>query len=325
MRLSIGKLFVISAAVTALLGTGCTMSCIEDGSGTRCTAKSLKRFDGAPSPPLILERAPGAPVTIDVLYGNVLVQRSVSGKVEVQFFPFAYAGYDEQAFAQQQLSQNLRTTATGNGPVMVSVQRAGGTNGLGSDVVVRLPDVFDGPLSIVNRGDGPLNNFEIKVESVGRATALSVTNSSLLGGCWIQGSPTVRTTTVQCGETISLFDVSDEINVTSSETRHDPANPAITLRVASVGPGSRGGRIHAASGAVAATFPRSGGYVLNARSPVQGAVQEGALPAGCTLNASAPNNKSVTCGGGPAYEIVAGAQPDYVGQPPVSNVVLSYQ
>ena len=91
------------------------VGCIEDGSGTTCTAKSLERFDGSPPPVQALDRAPGAPVTIDVLYGNVFVQRSASGKVEAQFAPFVYAGHGEKAYADQQLTQNLRVSATAAG------------------------------------------------------------------------------------------------------------------------------------------------------------------------------------------------------------------
>jgi hypothetical protein len=320
---------VLGLAMTVLatvsVTTSCQVGCIEDGSGTRCVAKSLDRFDGPVAPPLLFDRAPGAPVTIDVLYGNVVVQRSGSGKVEVQFLPFVYAGHDEKASADQQLAQNLRTAATAAGAVTVSVRREGGTNGLGSDVLVRLPDTFDGPLTVVNHGDGPLNNFDVKIEFLARATTLNVTNNSMLGICWIQGAPTVRSTTVQCGEDISVFDVSDDVTIASTETMHDPESPAVTLRLAAVSPSSRGGRITSASGAVAATFPRAGSFVLNARSPVKGLVQEGAVPPNCRAQAASPSQKTISCGSGPAYELVAGASPNYPVTPKDSNVIIAYQ
>jgi hypothetical protein len=304
---------------------GCQVGCIEDGSGTRCVAKSLERFDGTPSPPIVLERAPGAPLTIDVIYGSVVVQRSGSGKVEAQFSPFVYAGHDEKASADQQLAQNLVTNATGGGPATVTVQRQGGTNGLGANVVVRLPDDFDGPLTILNRGDGPLNEFDVKVEFVGRAVSLGVTNQSQLGTCWIQGAPSVRSTQVECGEDISVFDVSDDVNITNNETMHDTDPPAITLRLNSVSPNSRGGRLLSASGSIVATFPRAGGYVLDAKSPVQGSVQHAAVGQGCAVQGGAANAKTLVCGNGPRYELVAGASPNYAGKPTDNNVILSQQ
>jgi hypothetical protein len=317
---------VLSFAVLgfAAAGAGCAVQCIEDSTGTRCTAKSLKRFEGPAQQAQQLERAPGAGVTIDVLYGNVIVQRSGSGKLEAQFAPFAYAGHDEQAYAEQQLAQNLRTSATAAGGVVVSVRREGGTNGLGADAIVRLPDDFDGPLTIINHGGGPVNDFDVRVEFVGRASAIAVTNHSMLGSCHIQGAPSIRSTTVQCGEDISVFDVSDEVNITNTEKRHDAGNPAVTLRVASVSPGSRGGRIQTASGAIQASFPRAGGYVLSARSPVKGLVTEGGLPQGCANQAASPGAKTITCGQGPVYELLAGASPDYIGQPRDNNVLLAY-
>lgn len=312
---------LVLASVVSLLGTACSVTCIEDASGTKCSAKSLVRYDGAPSAPQALDRAPGAPLTIDVLYGNVDVQRSASGKLEVQFFPFAYAGHDEKALADQQLAQNLRTAAS---PNLVTVGREGGSNGLGANVVVRVPDNFDGPLTIVNKGGGPLNNFDVKVQAVGRATALSVTNQSSLGACWIQGAPTVRSTTVQCGAGISVFDVSDEVNITNTDQSHDDPNPAVTLRLASVTPGSRGGRVTTVSGSIAATFPKAGGYVLNAKSPVKGTVQDAAAPPSCQ-RAGAPNAKTLTCGAGPAYELSAGTQPSTLRQAADNNVILAFQ
>lgn len=308
--------------LTAVSSQACSVTCIEDASGTRCTAKSLVRYDGPPSAPQAFDRAPGSPLIIDVLYGNVAVQRSMSGKLEVQFFPFAYAGHDEKAIADQQLAQNIRTSATANA---VTVGREGGSNGLGANVVVRVPDTFDGPLTIVNKGGGPLNNFDIKVDAVGRATALSVTNQSTLGACWIQGAPTVRSTTVQCGAGISVFDVSDEVNLTNIDQSHDGPNPAITLRMAAVNAGSRGGRVSTVSGSIAVTFPKAGGYVLRAKSPVKGLVQEGALPPTCQKQEAAPGDKTVTCGAGPAYELLAGSGPNTLGQAADNNVVLAFQ
>lgn len=317
--------FLAAALACGLSFSGCSVSCIEDGSTTRCSAKSLQRYDGAPVTPAPLDVAPGTPITIDVQYGNVLVERSTTGKLEVQFAPFVYAGYDEKASADQQLAQNLRLSAAGGSGATVVVQRAGGSNGLGANAVVRVPDQFSGTLTVVNRGDGPLNNFDLKITSVAAASALVVTNSSLLGNCWVQGAPTVRSSTVNCGEHISVFDVSDEVNITSTETSLESGSPAIQLRVASVTPGSRGGRIVSSSGAVSVIFPRAGGYVLNASSPVLGTVQEAALTPPCAKQESGPNAKIITCGSGPTYELIAGASPNYIGQPRPSDVQITFQ
>jgi hypothetical protein len=319
--------FVVAVLLGGLLvaATGCAVTCIEDAAGTKCTAKSLKRYEGAPPAPQLLDRAPGSPLTVDVQYGNVLLQRSGSGKVEVQFMPYVFAGHDEQQVASQMLAQNLVTTAAVTNGTVVTVRRNGGTNGLGADVVVRVPDGFDGPITVVNRGDGPINDFDVKLEYVGRASALAVTNQSLLGGCWIQGAPTVRSTTVQCGSAVSVFDVSDSVSIASTDRRHDEPTPTVTVRMASIAPNGPGGKISSASGAVSVTFPRAGGYVLNASSPVKGVVQEGALPPNCSKRETSPSAKVVTCGAGPSYQILAGTSPDTIGQPRDNNVVIAYQ
>jgi hypothetical protein len=318
-------MMTIAASTILAAAPGCQVGCVEDGSGTTCSAKSLERFDAAPPAPQLFDRVAGAPVTIDVLYGNVVVQRSGSGKIEVQFAPFVYAGYGERARADQQLSQNLRASATAAPGVVVSVRREGGTNGLGADALVRLPDDFDGPLTIVNHGDGPMNQFDVKVESVGRASAISVTNHSQLGSCWIHGAPSVRNTTVRCGEDITVFDVSDSVTIENVEKRHDDETPAVTLRLAGISPGSRGGRVVTASGTISASFPGAGGYVIAAKSPTKGAVREGALPQSCLKEEAGPGEKTIRCGNGPIYELTAGATPDYIGAPSDSNVLLEYR
>lgn len=316
---------LVPLSAFSIATSGCALGCIEDASGTHCSAKSLDRYEGQPSQPQLFDRAPGAPLTIDVIYGNVQVARSGSGKVEVQFFPYVYAAYDAKASAQAQLAQNLRpVAAVAGGAVNVSVRREGGTNGLGADTVVRIPDNFDGLINVINHGDGPINDFDIRVEYVARASALQVTNRSMLGNCFVQGAPSVRSTTVKCDEEITVLDVADDVTIDNTEKSHDANKPAIRVRVASVAPNAKGGRVASASGPIAATFPRAAGYVVNASSPVKGVVQEGMLPSGCSQS-GAPNHKTITCGHGPTYELVAGAAPDYVGPPPDSNVLLSYQ
>ena len=127
-----------------------------------------------------------------------------------------------------------------------------------------------------------------------------------------------------CGR-ISVFDVADGVSINNTDTSHDDDSPAITLRMSSIAPTAGGGKVTSASGATQATFPGAGGYVLNARSPVKGVVQEGGLPPGCAKQESGPNAKVITCGTGRGYELVAGVTPDYVGPPKDSNVILSYQ
>jgi hypothetical protein len=311
---------VLSLGVASVCNvTACDVGCIDDGSGVRCTGKSLKEFLGQRSAPQAFDRAPGSALTIDVIYGNVLLDRSASGKLEVEFAPFVYAGHDEDAAARQMLTTNLQTTANAG---TVTVARQGGSNGLGADVIVRIPDTFDGPLTVINRGDGPLNHFDLKIQSVGKASTLAVTNQSILGGCWVQGAPTVKNTIVSCGDGVSVFDVADKVDITNRDDDHDDQNPAVTVRLAGVSPGG-GGRISSTSGAVAVTFPK-GGYVVKASSPVRGTVREGALPAGCTKTEASPANKTITCGTGPVYDVSAGTKPDYIGQPKDSDVNLSW-
>ena len=324
MRTRLPLLAALSFAPIALSSSACQVACIEDGSGTTCTAKSLKRFDGTPTSQAF-DYVPGSPVTIDVEYGNITVGRSASGRVEVAFQPFEYAAHDDAAGAQRRLAQNLQVGAVAQNGIVVSARRAGGSNGLGANAIVRLPDQFNGPLNVVNRGAGPINEFEVRIEFVGQASALQVTNQSDLGDCWVQGAPSVRSTTVQCGDVVSVFDVSDAVTISNNERRHNARGPAVTLRMASISPGSPGGKITSASGPVNATFPAAGGYTVTAQSPVRGVVQEGALPPACKKSEAGPNNKTIACGQGPTYAITAGTAPSYVKDGQDGNVVLAYR
>ena len=259
MRLVVTALTLATISLALGTGSSCQVACIEDSSGTKCSAKSLKRYDGPAPPPTALPYAPGSPLTIDVLYGDITVERSASQNVEVYFQPYAYAAYDAEASARQWLAQNLQTGAgQGNGGLLVTVGRNGGSNGLGANVTVRIPDQFSGALNIVNRGGGPLNHFNVKVQGVGSASALSVTNSSSLGSCWVQAAPTVRSTTVKCGAPISVFDVADNVSITNTDRSHDGPDPAITLRLAAVN-NAQGGSVSASAGVIDATFPSAAG------------------------------------------------------------------
>lgn len=314
---------LLATAIATLVGLpqlACEVACIEDGSGTRCTAKSLKRYDGARPAAQAFNAAPGAPITIDVLYGNVFVTRSASPQVVVEFAPFAYAAYDNQATADQELAQNLRVAAAQQGGITVTVARQGGSNGLGSDVVVRVPDAFTGAINIVNRAGGPLNHFDVKTDFVGNASAISVQNSASMGSCYIQAAPSVKNTTVQCKNVISVFDVSDTVNITNDKRDHEGGTPAITLRMAGASAG--GGKVYSASGSIAATFPAAGGYTLAARAS-RGSVKEGTLPAACSKRERSAGDKDILCGAGPNYDIQAGHAP--TGPAREANVDLTFR
>jgi hypothetical protein len=183
--------------------------------------------------------------------------------------------------------------------------------------IQRLPDNLDGAITILNRGGGPINNFDCRV---GAATALHVTNMSMLGNCWIQGAPSVRSTTVQCAEDISVFDVSDELNINNTDDMHDIDTPAVTVRLNGVTPTGRGGKVTTTSGAIAATFPRAGGY--DQRQEPGQAAQEGALSSGCTKQGRLMLRRSRQGTGLRAYR---GRGTDYVGESCDSNVIIAYQ
>jgi hypothetical protein len=258
-----------------LVGTsGCKLSDCdpgqqEDSDGVCIQGKSLTKFDGTDVPKSVPYQAGGS-VTISTVYGNVTVEGGApAGTVEVIFKPFDFEAYDEKELATRQMNENLDLQLHDGANVDITAARKGSpTNGLGTSITVKLPPEFDGNLTIMNQGEGPLANdgeFDVEVNTVAKAKTVTVTNKAALGDCTVNGAASVLSTGVSCRDDVMVHGVSDDVNITTEAD--------VMLSVAQVSPSAKGGKVNVTgSGNIEATFP-----------------------AGCTAADVSTTGKKVTC------------------------------
>ncbi len=307
MKTILGSVALVLLGGVLLSTAGCKTTCGKDeqSGASGCTSKSLTEFKGTQESKSFAYAA-GDSLTIETVYGVVNVEQGTADQVSVTFDPFDFEGYDEKDIATRQMGSpanggNLVLEA-GTGSVKAS--RSGDTtNGLGATITVSLPSNFSGTLTIINHGDGPVQHFDTNVDYVGQAVALNVTGEAGLGDCKIQGAPSVVNTKVDCAKEVDVYDVSDNVTITSREGLPFDDVAAVALRLSSISDTASGGKIHSGDGPVDITFPSGANFSVQASAP-NGEVVEGTVPAACVLDTAAATAKTVTCGsGGANYEV----------------------
>lgn len=304
---TLNSILAFAALGAALLST----------TGCKVAAKSASKFVGTPVTKTV-DYQKGGELTIDGVYGDIAVSSgAAAGKVEVTFQPFAYEGYDDEDKAVRAMNEGLVLNVDLTGGVHVTASRNSSGNGLGSGISVKLPAEFDGKISVHNRGEGALNEFDSSVDWVGAAPSVSIINDQDLGSCRVKGAPTVTSTTVTCGE-IEVTNVSDNVNLTQKGLGTDAS---IVLTLAGISATATGGSVTTNDGSIDATFPATGTYAIEAWAKPSNGVVSGTPPASCTTQETSAGSKTFTCGGAtPLYKLTAGE--DSVGD---SNINLSFK
>lgn len=272
------------------------------GSGGIGGIGALTQFNGLPVEHST-EYVAGDDLSIETVFGNVRVEQSPSTQVEVVFLPFDFLNYDQKDQATKEMNENLHLEIQGGGDISIKAERTQpNPPGLGADITVRLPTLFDGKLTILNHGEGPVNHFDTDLTYVASATALDITSQSTLAECKVQGAATVVDTNVECGREITVLDVADNVHLTLTEGNAFD-EPSMILRLSAISSGSTGGSLATPSGPIEVTFPASASFSAEASAP-SGAVDAGVVPASCTLTDTSDTAKSVSCGGsGPTYTV----------------------
>ena len=151
---------------------------------------------------------------------------------------------------------------------------------------------------------------------MGNATTLDARHdSSAAGDCEVKG----RADALQDHRRLRLRGESQR-RARRRGREHAGRGGDITVGITSVAAGAAGGTITSESGDVSVTMPAAGGYSVQAQANADGVVNEGTLPATCTVNAAATNSKTVSCGTGPNYTVKAGTTSLLA-----KNVTLGYQ
>jgi len=332
----------------ALLGSSLLLGL----SGCRVEAKSTKEFlgDEVTQTPAY---AAGKNITISGVNGGIRVVPGVAGNVRVTFSPFSIRGYDEDKEAVAEMQNNLTMSAAtdANGDVVITTDRNGGSTGLGAKIEVAIPPELAGRLSVTqgngdvhvqtaaaatrlnvdNNGAGSVtaacgSSFageiriqneagDVAVGSVGSATLVEIQNTGT-GDCVLDGYPTVTNSTIHCGWDISVSNVSDHVDIVSTNT----LDATVTVSIAGISDTTTGGSVNLTSGQVNLTMPQTENYALTAQAN-GGLVNLGTPPAGCTTAETSPGSKSMTCqSGGPTYAVVAGDASGNVG-----NITVGYR
>jgi hypothetical protein len=260
-----------------------------------CTAQTLEEFEGEPIA-LAVNYTPGQAMKVTGLNGEIRFEDGGrAGEVHVLFKPFTFDGYDKEEEAREAIENDLHVALAedNEGAVHAAVDKDGGGS-LGAHVIVSLPPEFDDLIHIANR------NGQVDVEYVAGATSLWVHNRGA-GDCLIAGQPSLRDTNVVCGFDVRVTDVADKVQV-RSEGIGD-----VMVSIAAVAAGSGGGDIRADNGEVNLTVPAStSDFSVQAAAYGGGVVNAPAAPSGCQLQVAAENSKTLSCGAGPNFTVIAG-------------------
>lgn len=301
------------AAVALLAGFGLSTA----GCEASLTAETAEEYTGTESVETI-EWVSGQDLQVDGRNGQIDIVPGVAGEVSVTFKPFTFRGPDEEAEAAAEMEGDLQTSVTEDaaGAVFVEARATGGSSSLGAKMVIAIPPEFDAGI-FIEQGNG-----DVEIATVGQAVELAIVNEGV-GDCVVQGNETVIRSKVWCSA-VSLTGVSGYVNVQADGL---DGNAAVEMAsVAGFDNGVPDGEsknvIYTEDGDIVLTVPADEDYVVQAY--VQeggGVVNTGSVPTTCTQEAAAEGSKTVTCGTGPLFDVVAGL--DQLGDP--VNIEIAYR
>jgi hypothetical protein len=242
-----------------LAASGCeTSNCeTEEGEDAVC-AESLKKFTVAGAEQTIeVEYEAGRDLVIDNIKGTIHVNEGLdAGQISITFEPFTYRGHSKDAEAKDDIenkfSASFEWSEADEAYIARTDRSEGSTDELGAEITVNLPPEFDGVLRVVNQGGGELNPGDVNVNFTALSPTVNLENKSLVGNCDLDGAATVTLTTADCGGSIEIRNISDNVDVVSTglETGMD-----ILVQFASISDDATGGSIKSDDGQVDVIFP----------------------------------------------------------------------
>jgi hypothetical protein len=332
----------------ALLGSSLLLGLL----GCTVEAKTSKEYLGSQVTQTLAYTA-GKDVSIDGVNGAIQVVPGAAGNVSVTFSPFSIrgSGEDQEAIADMQNNLTMSAATDANGNVVVTTGRSGGTTGLGAKIQVAIPPELTGKLS-VSQGNGNVTvdtaqaatqvlvddngagsvttncgsafageiriqneAGDVNVGSVGSATLVEIQNTGT-GNCVLSGYPTITNSTVHCGWDISVSNVSDHVDILSTNPLGDAK---VVVTIAGISDTTSGGSVTLTAGLVSLTMPATESYGLQAQA-FGGTVDLGTPPATCNVTVASAGSKSMGCTSAtPLYTVVAGDQTGNVG-----NITVGY-
>lgn len=151
MKLSTAFAFAAVGFASLSLG-GCIVTETDDG----FVIENATRFEGTTVTSDPVAYAKGQAVRIAGENGEIRVVRGAAGQVTAKFTPFTLDKKDAEDRARQEMEEKLSLTVEteSDGDIVIRADRlSGASSGLGADIVVSLPDGFEGEFEI-NQGNG---------------------------------------------------------------------------------------------------------------------------------------------------------------------------
>lgn len=269
-------------------GTRSPAACLIAASllcGVACTVKATKLATGKGYSQETEWRS-GDALVIRGINGTIDVRESSGDQVLAQFSPFVLIADDATAREVRHELDKLRGTIEvdeSTRTITVETQREGQVlSSLGADVIVSIPEQFDGPLSI-HQENGP-----VEVKGTGHASRFALVNEN--GSCDLNvGLATVIH--VKCGFgdlTGAVPEVPESLETATFET----------------------GR-----GDIELRFPDDEVFSVRALSATGGLVDvTHAEQAGCSVLVASESSKTVVCNGAtqndPVYDVAADRAPE---------------
>ncbi len=153
----------IASATAILIGLGsmtqgCIVECHDetDAEGNTkqvCTGENAVKYVGSDVEQAV-DYTPGQNVIISSTNGDVKVVGGGGDQVRVTFERFTFRRDGEEEEAKAEMDEDLVLETTNSGDVVVKASRKdGSSSGLGANVIVRMPDGFDGGVE-VNQNNG---------------------------------------------------------------------------------------------------------------------------------------------------------------------------
>jgi hypothetical protein len=163
-------------ACAGLFANGCIVSQCEDENGNKianCTQFETPTKYVASDVTETLVYQSGYDLVVDSVNGRIDVERHSGSDVRVTFKRHTLGGNSEadEEQAKDELQNDIHLEANDDGRIFVKTSRSGGSSALSADIIILLPDAFDGAVVIDQ------NNGFVDVDLAGMAPqAVKVVN-----------------------------------------------------------------------------------------------------------------------------------------------------
>ena len=319
---------VLAAALAG--AAGCKTNCRTEDGKTICEAEALKRydFDQEFDQDVSYDVVPGQNLSVTVRHGTVMLDRSDSDQVQVHFDPYNSRGASERDEARDELERELvleypDDASDDDTLEIVATVNDSDEDSVGTDIIIGIPEDFDGEITIHNEGRGnDIQARDINVNYIGNATRVSLENESQLGDCETVGGPSLEHTDIDCNHRVQAAEMVGTFDISGGDSFSDEDDdgnviPGVLVEVSEVPDADLAGKLYGER-EVGLILPKDAEFYVQALTNVDsgdGEVETPGLPSACDVETAEadgepdPRSRTVTCNGAtedsPRYEVEA--------------------